>query len=112
MNEEFTNYLKEAGFSFNRYMVECESFKSWQMMCLAVVLIDTWWNVNSNEEALNRYMAYVLIDTWWNANCTLFPCPALRTLRFNRYMVECECSTAKAKCLRNLSFNRYMVECE
>ena len=53
---------------FNRYMVECESFKSWQMMCLAVVLIDTWWNVNSNEEALNRYMAYVLIDTWWNVN--------------------------------------------
>ena len=68
VNEEFTNYLKEAGFSFNRYMVECESFKSWQIMCLAVVLIDTWWNVNSNEEALNRYMAYVLIDTWWNVN--------------------------------------------
>ena len=33
-----------------------------------LVLIDTWWNVNSNEEALNRYMAYVLIDTWWNVN--------------------------------------------
>ena len=25
VNEEFTNYLREAGFSFNRYMVECES---------------------------------------------------------------------------------------
>ena len=24
VNEEFTNYLREAGFSFNRYMVECE----------------------------------------------------------------------------------------
>ena len=44
MNEEFTNYLKEAGF----------------------VLIDTWWNVNQNVVATQKRKYKVLIDTWWN----------------------------------------------
>ena len=59
-----------------------------------MVLIDTWWNVNTNKlgagveavECFNRYMVececafipfcsisvYVLIDTWWNVNECLF----------------------------------------
>ena len=57
---------------------------------VSVVLIDTWWNVNSNKipdgsdlgKSFNRYMvecesvsvatsvvtSVVLIDTWWNVN--------------------------------------------
>ena len=46
VNEEFTNYLKEAGF----------------------VLIDTWWNVNQNVVATQKRKYKVLIDTWWNVN--------------------------------------------
>ena len=35
---------------------------------LAIVLIDTWWNVN--DITINSYEEYkhVLIDTWWNVN--------------------------------------------
>ena len=46
VNEEFTNYLREAGF----------------------VLIDTWWNVNFIRKSGNYKNGNVLIDTWWNVN--------------------------------------------
>ena len=60
------------GFSFNRYMVECEYLFIISYAISGSVLIDTWWNVNA---------------------AGLFHC--LRCfLRFNRYMVECECSFA------------------
>ncbi len=36
------------------------------------VLIDTWWNVNKYDEDDNPTDEYVLIDTWWNVN----PLPA------------------------------------
>ena len=32
--------------SFNRYMVECELFKTSVSDAFDTVLIDTWWNVN------------------------------------------------------------------
>ena len=32
--------------SFNRYMVECESFFYATLLAVYMVLIDTWWNVN------------------------------------------------------------------
>ena len=32
------------------------------------VLIDTWWNVNTDEEKIKFFQKYVLIDTWWNVN--------------------------------------------
>ena len=54
------------------------------------VLIDTWWNVNSECTAANFSSSLVLIDTWWNVN----PLALLKCLQsgesFNRYMVECE----------------------
>ena len=76
---------------FNRYMVECEYQKNASIYTMTLVLIDTWWNVNSasqirplTQEAFNRYMVEcesygvfnalifltVLIDTWWNVNTT------------------------------------------
>ena len=33
-----------------------------------VVLIDTWWNVNSVWELIVKWNNIVLIDTWWNVN--------------------------------------------
>ena len=33
-----------------------------------LVLIDTWWNVNSDTVAKGLTDFRVLIDTWWNVN--------------------------------------------
>ena len=81
-----------CGYSFNRYMVECELYPRTFAIRRMKVLIDTWWNVNLDisifEEKcntrFNRYMVecefqflnrifchfLVLIDTWWNVNMT------------------------------------------
>ena len=118
---------------FNRYMVECELLYALMMARTMPVLIDTWWNVNSDTIEPNIFAIFVLIDTWWNVNSN----PqnhAYCLFGFNRYMVECECwldismvlcvrwvlidtwwnvnfSPLSSVCL-SLSFNRYMVECE
>ena len=34
--------------SFNRYMVECELAFLIFFICFPIVLIDTWWNVNTS----------------------------------------------------------------
>ena len=52
--------VTNADKSFNRYMVECESY--------TLVLIDTWWNVNWEKDLFVDGFAKVLIDTWWNVN--------------------------------------------
>ena len=57
-----------AGYGFNRYMVECESRFLNQIFYHFLVLIDTWWNVNEWLTAYNEHSASVLIDTWWNVN--------------------------------------------
>ena len=36
--------------SFNRYMVECECIISLLLNTLTKVLIDTWWNVNCDNQ--------------------------------------------------------------
>ena len=33
-----------------------------------IVLIDTWWNVNTNKLGAGVEEVTVLIDTWWNVN--------------------------------------------
>ena len=33
-----------------------------------IVLIDTWWNVNSDKLPSWLTLDTVLIDTWWNVN--------------------------------------------
>ena len=75
--------------SFNRYMVECESDMTNTLCIIIDVLIDTWWNVNTNNES-----------AFFNFSS------------FNRYMVECEYICQTSKKYRRRSFNRYMVECE
>ena len=53
----FNRYMVECEFfvdtvdwgwfvGFNRYMVECEFGKTTTFLLIALVLIDTWWNVN------------------------------------------------------------------
>ena len=49
-------------------MVECESTQAVFCDLLALVLIDTWWNVNINFSGKMAQMSTVLIDTWWNVN--------------------------------------------
>ena len=33
-----------------------------------LVLIDTWWNVNTTTRIITAMTTSVLIDTWWNVN--------------------------------------------
>ena len=54
------------------------------------VLIDTWWNVNYHEYEIIYSQYVVLIDTWWNVNNGLTKRQNQRSNCFNRYMVECE----------------------
>ena len=49
-------------------MVECEFFVDTVDWGWFVVLIDTWWNVNSTVNTPRRFNLCVLIDTWWNVN--------------------------------------------
>ena len=59
------------------------------------VLIDTWWNVNLEEERWKSTGVTVLIDTWWNVNFFIYiKFPTYRS--FNRYMVECELISRRA----------------
>ena len=53
---------------FNRYMVECESYSKRNDRAADEVLIDTWWNVNTERRSMYPRMF----------------------ASFNRYMVECE----------------------
>ena len=53
---------------FNRYMVECESDFIPFLYIKQLVLIDTWWNVNTRSRYTLKYSYNVLIDTWWNVN--------------------------------------------
>ena len=55
---------------FNRYMVECEYRNSDCGNQIFIVLIDTWWNVNTHFSKISFALS----------------------LSFNRYMVECEYS--------------------
>ena len=55
-----------------------------------MVLIDTWWNVNSKCFASFSGAVDVLIDTWWNVNKTTDTKNCRWCKCFNRYMVECE----------------------
>ena len=75
---------------FNRYMVECELISAGKIANMFGVLIDTWWNVNCDNQ--------------------------IRVLEgregFNRYMVECELKDYGLEKLVADRFNRYMVECE
>ena len=49
-------------------MVECEYEQTRRRSRRSGVLIDTWWNVNSDTVAKGLTDFRVLIDTWWNVN--------------------------------------------
>jgi len=76
-----------------------------------LVLIDTWWNVNSKIKVFQAFPNVVLIDTWWNVNYFLkryqpFPCLVLIDTWWNVNKLNTHSISRKS------SFNRYMVECE
>ena len=97
--------------SFNRYMVECESFEYYINSFCFTVLIDTWWNVNIVACGGLAWYIKVLIDTWWNVNVAR-DSKLKQAIGFNRYMVECEFVRYKQTTTSLTGFNRYMVECE
>ena len=76
------------------------------------VLIDTWWNVNFIYATIRKTDILVLIDTWWNVNRMIYISRFGQGIGFNRYMVECEFHSALGMLEPVNSFNRYMVECE
>ena len=49
-------------------MVECEYVTNLAVGRVYLVLIDTWWNVNSIAFTFAFLKPKVLIDTWWNVN--------------------------------------------
>ena len=71
-------------------MVECESVYTEHILAVRIVLIDTWWNVNTWMRGSHLQEGLVLIDTWWNVNSVLELIVKWNKYRFNRYMVECE----------------------
>ena len=54
----------------------------------------------------------VLIDTWWNVNSRIETVQNLVCNGFNRYMVECEFARDSKLKQAIDGFNRYMVECD
>ena len=66
------------------------SFELVQSNTDGLVLIDTWWNVNFRSPLFLTDDCLVLIDTWWNVNTLLNYLLYWGYERFNRYMVECE----------------------
>ena len=71
-------------------MVECELIRKRMTAQIFLVLIDTWWNVNTSKPARYYTFDIVLIDTWWNVNLTSTGYVRRDVRSFNRYMVECE----------------------
>ena len=92
-------------------MVECELSRGVGDYDTAIVLIDTWWNVNFIKMALFIILQMVLIDTWWNVNkSSIFLLPS-----FYRVLIDTWWNVNYHKThpfLSPSSFNRYMVECE
>ena len=55
----------------------CESIVKYCFF-IVLVLIDTWWNVNSLASGSGSLTGTVLIDTWWNVNSVGYINGALR----------------------------------
>ena len=53
-------------YGFNRNIVECKGSVLEMMVALAVVLIETLWNVKVDVPDLRRQSSEVLIETLWN----------------------------------------------
>ena len=55
-----------------------------------IVLIETYWNVNSNTFPPPPLSPPVLIETYWNVNAPL-PLLDLGDTSLNRNILECKC---------------------
>ena len=88
----------------------CESIVKYCFF-IVLVLIDTWWNVNfdriMNMKSSIRFNRYMVECEYIQHSKILNPNKC-----FNRYMVECEYTNTETHSATSYSFNRYMVECE
>ena len=53
-------------------------------------LIDTLWNVNGSDCIMKQVNILELIDTLWNVNSKYINSFCLRSIRINRYIMECK----------------------
>ena len=56
-----------------------------------IVLIETYWNVNFDADALLEIEEQVLIETYWNVNLGKTVTLRCETTRINRNILECKC---------------------
>ena len=56
--------------SFNLNLLECKCNEILSRLSLRLVLISTYWNVNTEQEIKEFEEKWVLISTYWNVNKT------------------------------------------
>ena len=54
------------------------------------VLISTYWNVNKKTASYEEKVKSVLISTYWNVNALNIPWAELNESRFNLNLLECK----------------------
>ena len=69
-----------------------------------IVLIDTWWNVNTNKLGAGVEEVSVLIDTWWNVNKSWRSCEIVNQLVLIDTWWNVNRITAKKKRARTYTF--------
>ena len=74
---------------FNRYMVECKSVQSTNLVGCSLCFNRYMVECKLKKRVLVCYTVKVLIDTWWNVN-SLDDLLKEDKKGFNRYMVECK----------------------
>ena len=76
--------------SLNRNILECKCLSSVFGTCSSIVLIETYWNVNSSTLMNGTIMDFVLIETYWNVNSSVGSLNAVRRASLNRNILECK----------------------
>ena len=56
----------------------------------SLVLIETYWNVNTTRKRWYAIFRRVLIETYWNVNTNLHYQKYFQTLGINRNILECK----------------------
>ena len=95
----------------NRNIVECKVCMSAQLEVVDAVLIETLWNVKTEDDAKAVEAASVLIETLWNVKRS-FEDSVSPVNSINRNIVECKVDRLKLASDISLSINRNIVECK
>ncbi len=126
-------WKKQRILRINRNILECKFLKGGSTSHSACVLIETYWNVNTESLNSSRVSVPVLIETYWNVNClrglyhpsgkginrNILECKyhqavltALAEARINRNILECKYSQVVRDVIGKMSINRNILECK